>query len=141
LARERAAEATNERVDVKKRLTTLLALPLGAAMLFLGTAPASASAAVDPHPSATTPDGKTVQLSEFVYTYVSVLKPAEAGDSAWIEIYSPTSAPTVFGKVTASSNTAALQSGRISLGAAYMTLRACAGTDGVVTCTAWNKAI
>jgi hypothetical protein len=126
---------------VKKRLITLLATPFAAATLLLGAGATPAAAAVDPTPSTTTPDGKTIELFEFVYTYKAILTPAQAGDSAWVETYIKGGTPTVTGKVTASADVAALYSGSVSFAGPFLTLRACAQTGAGVTCTAWNKAI
>ncbi|MBM0274454.1 hypothetical protein [Micromonospora tarensis] len=119
---------------MRKRSAALLATAIGASAMFMGAAPASA--AVDPTPSTTTPDGKTVRVFEFVYDYRAHLLPAQTGDSVWLEVYGSTAPNT--NKVTATSNTDLLISGSVVWGV-YAKLRACAQTSAGVTCTAWNK--
>ncbi|MBM0274453.1 hypothetical protein [Micromonospora tarensis] len=115
---------------MKKQLAAILATTLGAGALILGAA-APASAAVGP-PTATTPDGKTIAIREFVGGMYALLQPASAGDSAWTQRQGSTAQ---LGKVTATSDTAKLESTLV--GPIFYAYRACAQTSGGVTCTAY----
>ncbi|MGC4746941.1 hypothetical protein ACLQ28_14935 [Micromonospora sp. DT201] len=121
---------------MRKRSAALLATAIGASAMFMGAAPAAA--AVDPHPKATTPDGKLVQVLDIVYDYRAYLSPAQTGDKVWLESYGGAAGPNSTTK-TATSDVDLLISGGVAWGV-YAKLRACAQTSAGVTCTAWNKA-
>ena len=125
---------------MNKRLAAVLTLSIGGALL-VGATPAAAAPqrAVDPRPAATTPDGKSLKLYEFVGGFYSVLTPAGAGDSTWTETYRAGSPPVVNAKATATADVASLSSPMV--GPFWNTFRACAATGGTTTCTAWNRAI
>ena len=126
---------------MNKRVIATLATTISSGVLLLGATPAAAAPqqAVNPRPAATTPDGKTIRLSEFIGSYYAILSPASAGDSAWTEGYVSTGTPTPIGKKTAATNVAELTSS--VQGFFWGTYRACASTAGTVTCTAWNRAV
>lgn len=84
------------RSTTNKRLAAVLTASIGGGALPVGATPAAAAPlrAVDPCPATTTPDGKSLRLTEFIGTYYAILEPALAGDSAWTEAYGSSGTPS-----------------------------------------------